>query len=82
MKRIFLLCVIALAVASCQPCEQECKFVEGQEVTIKSKSFVNNGGVIDDVCHHMDCSCYYTVAHHNMINIVTYRDYDEHELEE
>jgi transcription antitermination factor NusG len=81
MKKIILLALVAIAAASCKPCEQECKFNEGDEVNIKAKSFVNNNGVVTDVDHHMDCSCYYTVSHSNMINIEYEYDYDEFEIE-
>jgi hypothetical protein len=76
----FLLIAATMLLASCKPCEQECKFVEGQEVNIKAKSIVNNNGVVTDVDHHMDCSCYYTVSHSNMLNIEYEYDYDEFEL--
>lgn len=82
MKKGILLVLVAFAVASCQPCETTCNFKQGDEVTIKIKSFTNNNGIIYDVGHHTDCSCYYTVSHSNMLNFVTYRDYDEFELKE
>jgi len=82
MKKVILLVLVALAFASCQPCEQVCAYKEGSEVNIKVKSIVNNNGVVTDVGHHMDCSCYYTVSHSNMLNMEYEYDYDEFELEE
>ena len=38
-------------------------------------------GIVTDVDHHMDCSCYYEVSHINMINVEYKGDYDEFELE-
>jgi transcription antitermination factor NusG len=65
---------------SCKPCEQKCKFKEGDEIEIKAKSFINNDGVITEVDRHMDCSCYYIVSHANMINIEKEKEYEEFEL--
>jgi hypothetical protein len=81
MKKVILLLLVAFAVASCQPCEQQCKFKAGDKVNIKAKSIINNNGIVTDVDHHMDCSCYYEVSHINMINVEYKDDYDEFELE-
>lgn len=80
MKKLFLLLIMALTIMSCQPCENSCKFKEGDEVTIKAKSKLNNDGVIHDVYHHNDCSCYYSVQHSGMLNITTNWNYEEYEL--
>jgi hypothetical protein len=73
--------VVTLAFTSCKPCETECKFKEGEEIEIKSKSVVNNNGIIKDVDYNMDCSCSYTVSHANMLNITYDYPYEEFELE-
>ena len=80
MKVLIILLTFAFAVAGCQPCEQQCKFKEGDEVTIRSKMILNNGGVIHSVERHSDCSCYYTVQHSGMLNFTTNRNYEEYEL--
>lgn len=77
-KVIYLLSILFLA--SCQPCEQKCKFKEGDEVTIRSKMIMNNGGIVHSVERHGDCSCYYSVQHSGMLNFTTNRNYEEYEL--
>ncbi len=84
MKLVIFLWAIALTMAltSCQPCEQECKFSEGDEIEMVEKSRLNNDGLITDVGHHMNCECYYTVKYSNMLNFIVSDEFDEFELKE
>lgn len=80
MKKVIILLSIFAFLVSCQPCDGVCEFKEGDEVTIKAKIIVNNSGVISEVNRHMDCSCYYSVQHANMLNFTTTLPYEEYEL--
>ena len=80
MKRIFLLSIAVLAITSCQPCEQKCKFKDGDEIEMIEKSRINNDGQVFEVHRNMDCGCYYTVKYSNMLNIMIEDDFEEFEL--
>jgi hypothetical protein len=82
MKLVILLLAVALTMAmtSCQPCEQECKFTEGDEIEMVEKSALNNNGQVIEVSRHTNCECYYTVKYSNMLNFTVEDEFDEFEL--
>jgi hypothetical protein len=80
MKNIFLFLLASLALASCQPCEQECAFKEGDEIEMIEKSAINNDGQVIEVDRNMDCSCSYTVKYSNMLNFTVTDEFEEFEL--
>lgn len=82
MKKIIVISIMMVSLfVSCKPCESQCKFSEGDEVTIRSKSIINNDGIISEVERNSDCSCYYSVQHSGLLNFTTNKDYQEFELE-
>jgi len=84
MKLLIILwaVVVTMAFTACQPCEQECKFSEGDEIEMVEKSAINNNGQVIEVGHHMNCECYYTVKYSNMLNFTVEDEFDEFELRE